>query len=53
MHLVSKTHCSAQNLDQGRRRPTTGCAGTCAQKLDWLVVEEITQLDIALWAEWD
>ena len=38
----------------GRRRPTTGCAGTCAgaaQKLDWLVVEEITQLDMALWAD--
>ena len=30
----------------GRRRPTTG-----AQKLDWLVVEEITQLDMALWAD--
>ena len=29
-HLVSKTHCSAQNLGLGRRRPTTGCAGTCA-----------------------
>ena len=34
----------------GRRRPTTGCAGTCAgqrAKADWLVVEEITQL----WAD--
>ena len=30
VHLVSKTHCSAQNLGWARRRPTTGCAGTCA-----------------------
>ena len=25
--------------------------GGSAQKLDWLVVEEITQLDMALWAD--
>ena len=25
--------------------------GSSAQKLDWLVVEEITQLDMALWAD--
>ena len=30
VHLVSKTHCSAQNLGLGAQRPTTGCAGTCA-----------------------
>ena len=29
VHLVSKTHCSAQNLGLGAQ-PTTGCAGTCA-----------------------
>ena len=38
---MSKTHCSAQNLGLG------------AQTADhWvLVVEEITQLDMALWAD--
>ena len=54
-HLVSKTHCSAQNLGLGaqtadhwvRRNVRRGSA----QKLDWLVVEEITQLDMALWAD--
>ena len=55
VHLVSKTHCSAQNLGLGAqtadhwvRRYVRGCS---AQKLDWLVVEEITQLDMALWAD--
>ena len=41
------------NLAWGRRRPT-GCAGTGGgqrAKLDWLVVEEITRLDTALWAD--
>ena len=35
----------------GRRRPTRYVRGGSAQKLDWLVVEEITQLDMALWAD--
>ena len=52
VHLVSKTHCSAQNLGQTAdhwvRRYVRGGS---AQKLDWLVVEEITQLDMALWAD--
>ena len=55
VHLVSKTHCSAQNLGLGaqtadhwvRRYARNGSV----QKLDWLVVEEITQLDMALWAD--
>ena len=55
MHLVSKTHCSAQNLGLGaqtadhwvRRYVRNGSV----QKLDWLVVEEIAQLDMALWAD--
>ena len=55
VHLVSKTHCSTQNLGLGaqtadhwvRRHVRAGSA----QKLDWLVVEEITQLDMALWAD--
>ena len=29
MHLVSKNHCS-RTWAWGRRRPTTGCAGSCA-----------------------
>ena len=52
---MSKTHCSAQNLglaaqtaDDWVRRYVRGGS---AQKLDWLVVEEITQLDMALWAD--
>ena len=44
-HLVSKTHCSAQNLGLGAQTADHW------QKLDWLAVEEITQLDMALWAD--
>ena len=55
VHLVSKTRCSAQNLGLGaqtadrwvRRYVRRGSA----QKLDWLVVEEIAQLDMALWTD--
>ena len=52
---MSKTHCSAQNL--GLRAQTADhwvrryVRGGSAQKLDWLLVEEITQLDTALWAD--
>ena len=46
VHLVSKRHCS-----DGRPLVRRPCAGGSAQKLDWLVVEEITSLDMALWAD--
>ena len=46
--MVSKTHCSAQN-GGADGRPLG--AQVRAQKLDWLVVEEITQLGMALWAD--
>ena len=53
--LVSKTHCSAQNLGLGAQTADhwvrRNVRGGSAQKLDWLVVEEITQLDMALWAD--
>ena len=55
VHLVSKTHCSAQNLGLGAQTADHWVRryvrGGSAQKLDWLVVEEITQLDMALWAD--
>ena len=55
VHLVSKTHCSAQNLGLGAQTADhwvrRNVRGGSAQKLDWLVVEEITQLDMALWAD--
>ena len=55
MHLISKTHCSAQNLGLGAQTADHWVRryvrGGSAQKLDWLVVEEITQLDMALWAD--
>ena len=37
----------------GRRRPTTGAQVRARgqRAKDWLVVEEITQLDMALWAD--
>ena len=47
----AQTHCSAQNRASARRWPTAGCAGTCVVAACWLVVEEITQLDMALWAD--
>ena len=55
VHLVSKTHCSAQNLNLGAQTADHWVRryvrGGSARKLDWLVVEEITQLDMALWAD--
>ena len=50
--IVARLRCPRRTAPRrtwasGRRRPTT--AGM--QKLDWLVVEEITQLDMALWAD--
>ena len=52
--LISKTHCSVQNLGMGAQTADhwvrrTIRAGRCA--LDWLVVEEVTQLDVGLWAD--
>ena len=55
VRLVSKTHCSVQNLGLGAQTADHWVRryvrGGSAQKLDWLVVEEITQLDTALWAD--
>ena len=53
VHLVSKTHCSAQNLGVGAQTADHWVRYVCGavRKLDWLVVEEITQLDMALWAD--
>ena len=52
--LISKTHCSVQNVGLGAQTADlwvrrTIRAGRCA--LDWLVVEEVTQLDVGLWAD--
>ena len=52
--LISKTHCSVQNLGLGAQTADhwvrrTVRAGRC--ELDWLVVEEVTQLDVGLWAD--
>ena len=52
--LISKTHCSVQNLGLGAQTADhwvrkTIRAGRCS--LDWLVVEEVTQLDVELWAD--
>ena len=52
--LISRTHCSVQNLGLGAQTADhwvrrTIRAGCCS--LDWLVVEEVTQLDVGLWAD--
>ena len=52
--LISKTHCSVQNLGLGAQTADhwvrrTIRAGRCSP--DWLVVEEVTQLDVGLWAD--
>ena len=49
--FISKTHCSVQNLGMGAQTADhqvrrTIRAGRCS--LDWLVVEEVTQLDVGL-----
>ena len=54
VQLVSKTHSSAQNLGMGAQTADhwvrrTVRNGRC--RLDWLVVEEVTQLDAGLWAD--
>ena len=52
--LISKTHCSVQNLGLGAQTADhwvrrTIRAGRCS--LDWLIIEEVTQLDVGLWAD--
>ena len=52
--LVSKTHCSVQNLGAGAQTADRFVRrsirdGSC--ELDRLVIEEITQLDSSLWAD--
>ncbi|CAE7240346.1 unnamed protein product [Symbiodinium natans] len=54
VQLVSKTHSSAQNLGMGAQTADhwvrrTVRNGRC--RLDWLCVEEVTQLDAGLWAD--
>ena len=52
VHLVSKTHCSAQNLGLGAQTADHWVRRyVCGGSAHWLVVEEITQLDMALWAD--
>ena len=50
VRLVSKTHCSAQNLGLGAQT-ADHWVRRYVRGVDWLVVEEITQLDMALWAD--
>ena len=54
VQLVSKTHCAAQNLGLGAQTADhwvrrTVRNGRC--QLDWLVIEEVTQMDTGLWAD--
>ena len=54
VQLVSKTHCAAQNLGLGAQTADhwvrrTVRNGRC--QLDWLVIEEVTQIDSGLWAD--
>ena len=48
--LISKAHSSVQNLGMGAQTADHWVqSGRCF--LDWLVVEEVTQLDVGLWAD--
>ena len=53
VHIVAKTHSSVQNIGQGARTADHWLRRFVrhgnARMIDWLVVEEITQLDAALW----
>ena len=53
VHIVAKTHCSVQNIGQGARTADHWLRRFVrhgnVRLIDWLVVEEITQLDTALW----
>ena len=54
VQLVSKTHCAAQNLGLGAQTADHWVRRTVRNRrcrLDWLVVEEVTQLDTGLWAD--
>ena len=53
VHIVAKTHCAAQNLGQGARTADHWLRKFVrhgnVRLIDWLAVEEITQLDTVLW----
>ena len=53
VHIVAKTHSSVQNIGQGARTADHWLRRFVrhgnVRMIDWLVVEEITQLDAALW----
>ena len=53
VHIVAKTHCAVQNIGQGARTADHWLRRFVRhgniRLIDWLVVEEITQLDTALW----
>ena len=42
---------AVQNLGVGAKTGAQVRAGASAQRLDWLLVEEVTQLNMALWAD--
>ena len=50
---TGKTHAGSHGggLRAANSRALSGQRGCSAQMLDWLAVEEITQLDMALWAD--
>ena len=53
VHIVAKTHCAVQNIGQGARtadhRLRRYVRHGNVRSIDWLVIEELTQLDAALW----
>ena len=56
MDLACQGHSTARRMENGRAKKKDHWVrryvrGGSVQKLDWLVVEEITQLDMALWAD--
>ena len=52
VHLISKTHSAvgagAKTADHWARKYVRGAS---VQRLDWLLVEEVTQFDMGLWAD--
>ena len=55
VHLISKTHSAVQNLGAGAKTADHWVRkyvwGASVQRLDWLLVEEVTQFDMGLWAD--
>ena len=55
VHLISKTHSAVQNLGAGAKTADHWARkyvrGASVQRLDWLLVEEVTQFDMGLWAD--